>query len=101
MRHCALKEISPLAFSGLENWLEILDLSGNHISVLPDEIFHRFEVLRTLSIRDNALIKIDAVQSLNGFQFSLYSLDLSGSGNTAVAIQDLRRSNFYNFCGLF
>ncbi|XP_063912433.1 chaoptin-like isoform X1 [Zophobas morio] len=91
MRHCALKEISPLAFSGLENWLEILDLSGNHISVLPDEIFHRFEVLRTLSIRDNALIKIDAVQSLNGFQFSLYSLDLSGSGNTAVAIQDLRR----------
>jgi Leucine-rich repeat (LRR) protein len=91
LRSCGLREISPLAFSGLENYLEVLDLSGNQITQLPDELFHRLELLKTLSLRDNALLKIDAAQLLNGFQFSLYKLDLSGSENGVVSIQHLRR----------
>ncbi|KAJ3628300.1 hypothetical protein MTP99_015615 [Tenebrio molitor] len=91
LRSCGLREISPLAFSGLENYLEVLDLSGNQITQLPDELFHRLELLKTLSLRDNALLKIDAAQLLNGFQFSLYKLDLSGSENGVISIQHLRR----------
>lgn len=90
MRNCNLKEISPLAFSGLENFLEVLDLSGNHISSLSDEIFQALGLLKTLSLRENTLLKLNAIQSINGAQFSLYHLDLSGQ-NAPVSLQELKR----------
>ncbi|XP_044258031.1 chaoptin isoform X2 [Tribolium madens] len=90
MRNCGLKEISPLAFSGLENFLEILDLSGNHISSLSDEIFQRLVLLKTLSLRENTLKKFNAIQSLNGARFSLYHLDLSGNENAPISLQELK-----------
>ncbi|KAJ8950482.1 hypothetical protein NQ314_007869 [Rhamnusium bicolor] len=91
MRSCGLIEISPAAFGGLENYLELLDLTGNNISLLPQDVFHRFELLRTLSLRDNNVEILNPIETFNGFHFTLYKLDLSGIDNTPVSIQDLRR----------
>ncbi|CAH1974718.1 unnamed protein product [Acanthoscelides obtectus] len=91
LRGCGLTEVEPSAFSGLENYLELLDLSGNNISNLPQDIFHRFESLRTLSLRDNVLKDLNPVETFISFQFTLYELDLSGSENMPFSLQDLRR----------
>ncbi|KAJ8961557.1 hypothetical protein NQ318_014809 [Aromia moschata] len=91
LRSCGLTEVSPAAFGGLENYLEILDLSGNNISILPQDVFHRFEFLRTLSLRDNIVQTLNPAETFNGFQFTLYKLDLSGTENAPMSLQDLRR----------
>lgn len=91
LRSCGLIKISPAAFSGLENYLELLDLSGNNISLLPQDVFHRFELLRTLSLRDNMIENLNPTEAFNGFQFTLYKLDLSGTNNLPISIQELRR----------
>jgi Leucine-rich repeat (LRR) protein len=46
IRHCDLTFISPKSFSGLEPTLQILDMSGNNITDLPEKIFNSFDVLR-------------------------------------------------------
>lgn len=43
LRHCQLESISPLAFGGLENSLQVLDMSGNRIS---NTSFKSFDFLR-------------------------------------------------------
>ncbi|XP_019875931.2 chaoptin isoform X2 [Aethina tumida] len=91
LRLCGLTSINPASFSGLENYLEILDLSGNNIALLPENLLHRFESLKTLSLRDNIFTKLNPIESFTGFQFTLYKLDLRGSSNTQIKIQDLRR----------
>ncbi|CAG9859084.1 unnamed protein product [Phyllotreta striolata] len=91
IRSCGLSEVNPAAFDGLESSLEILDLSGNNISLLPETVFHRFQVLRTLSLNDNAMQKIKAMEDFTGFQFTLYKMDLSGNGDLVVSLQELRR----------
>lgn len=91
LRSCGLTHISPTAFAGLENSLELLDLSGNNISYLPQEVFHRFQYLRTLLLRDNVLKGLNPTETFNGFQFTLNKLDMSGRNNAPVLLQDLRR----------
>lgn len=88
LRYCDLTHVSPLAFAGLENSLEILDLSGNRITEITD-LFHGLEILKTLSLRDNLIEKLDS--SLHGFQFSLTKLDLSGNTKLGVSFQELRK----------
>lgn len=78
-------------FAGLEGSLTILDLSGNKISTLQQNEFHRFENLRNLNLNENSLAKVNPIEAFNGFQYTLYNLDLGGTGNEAVNIQDLRR----------
>lgn len=46
IRHCSLHYVSPLAFEGLGNSLQILDLSANNITSLPDSLFDNFDVFR-------------------------------------------------------
>lgn len=46
IRHCSLHYVSPLAFEGLGNSLQILDLSANNITTLPDSVFDNFDVFR-------------------------------------------------------
>lgn len=46
MRHCSLQYVSPLAFEGLGSSLQILDLSANNITSLPDNVFDNFDVFR-------------------------------------------------------
>lgn len=91
LRNCGLSLISPSAFTGLENSLELLDLSGNNISFLPHEVFHRFQFIRTLLLRDNTLKGLKPTETFNGFQFTMNKLDLSGTKNAPVALQELRR----------
>ncbi|XP_050498519.1 chaoptin isoform X1 [Diabrotica virgifera virgifera] len=91
LRSCGLTQINPAAFEGLEKYLEILDLSGNNISLLPEAVFHPFQLLRSLSLRDNILQKLNPIEDFNGFQFTLYNLDLSGNEKLSLSLQDLRR----------
>lgn len=91
MRNCGLSQVSPTAFTGLENYLELLDLSENNITSLHQEIFNRFQLLRTLSLSDNPLKGLTPMEMFNSFQFSLNKLDLSGRQNAPVIVQDLRR----------
>lgn len=46
IRYCDLHSVSPLAFEGLGGSLQILDLSGNNISALPEMVFRNFDVFR-------------------------------------------------------
>ncbi|KAI4459845.1 antigen bsp putative-related [Holotrichia oblita] len=91
IRKCGLNHISPLAFGGLENSLQILDLSGNNISSLSEEIFHRFDVIRTLVLRGNSIKNLNPTQFFSGLQYTLLYLDLSGTENEAMSIPDLKR----------
>lgn len=91
MRKCGLSTISPAAFSGLENYLQILDLSENNLTILPNDIFHRFDMLRTLSLKDNRIIDLNPLELFTSFQFTLYKLDFSGVENDVISIQELRR----------
>ena len=46
IRYCNLHHVSPLTFEGLGSSLQILDLSGNNISSLPENVFHNFDMFR-------------------------------------------------------
>lgn len=91
IRRCGLTTITPLAFNGLENYLQVLDLSGNNITTLPGDIFQRFNTLRTLYLKDNKIIDLNPTELLMPFQFTLYKFDLSGTDNGIVSLQELRR----------
>lgn len=78
-------------FSGLEGSLEILDLSGNKITTLQQNLFHRFEILRNLNLNENAIKDLNAIEAFNGLQYTLFKLDLSGTTNAPIAVQDLKR----------
>ncbi|KAJ8969360.1 hypothetical protein NQ317_004632, partial [Molorchus minor] len=87
LRGCGLTEVSPAAFGGLENSLEILDLSGNNITMLPQDVFHRFEFLRTLLLRDNTIISLNPIEAFNGLR-SLRSLSLSRLSDPTISPDD-------------
>lgn len=63
--------------------------------MLPNDIFYRFNMLRTLHLGDNKIIDLNPAELFTSFQFTLYGLDLSGTDNDMVAIQDLRRYYTY------
>lgn len=46
IRFCDLHTVSPLAFDSLGTSLQILDLSGNNITSLRENIFSKFDVFR-------------------------------------------------------
>ncbi|KAJ6640078.1 Chaoptin, partial [Pseudolycoriella hygida] len=91
IRHCSLEHVSPLAFEGLGGSLQILDLSANNISSLPDSVFDNFDVFRILNLRDNRIKVLHAAEMFNGFQYTLIKLDLSGETNPLISLQELRR----------
>lgn len=89
MRRCGLTQIYPEAFDGLEDSLEILDLSGNNLTTLPNTVFHRLNLVSHLSLRDNPLTGISIKDVFNGLQYSLRNLDLRQT-HIPSSIQDLR-----------
>ncbi|XP_055380900.1 chaoptin isoform X2 [Condylostylus longicornis] len=91
MRYCGLTRISPVAFDSLVNSLQILDLSGNNITNLPNKLFNNFDTLRVLSLRDNKIKIIAPVEMFNVVQYSLLKLDLSGDMNSETNLQELRK----------
>ncbi|XP_043261233.1 chaoptin [Colletes gigas] len=97
---CDLMEVDSSDFTGLESSLELLDLSGNNITSLPSPIFQEYDFLRTLSFRENKLQTFSPVEVFNGFQYSLYNLDLSGMENSMVSLQDLRQMRNMRFLSI-
>lgn len=51
IRFCDLNSVSTLAFEGLGGSLQILDLSGNNISTLPELAFRNFDIFRFVYIQ--------------------------------------------------
>lgn len=92
IRYCSLSIISPLAFEGLGPTLQVLDLSGNSISNLSENTFHKFDMFHMLTLHDNKLMApLVHSEMFNHFQFTLLRLDLSGDGNAPANLQELRR----------
>lgn len=52
---CDLLEINSANLAGLESSLELLDVSGNNITALPNRLFQEFDFLRTLVFRENRI----------------------------------------------
>lgn len=78
-------------FNGLEGSLQVLDLSGNKIAGLAEDVFHRLGALRDLNIEENSIEKFKPVEFFSGFQFSLNHLKIGGTKNPSLALQDLKK----------
>ena len=92
IRHCFLDYLEPEAFAGLESSLQVLDVSGNNITSLPEKIFSSFDFLGHINIKDNKIPSIFPVHiGYASFQNYLYQLDVSGDRNGMARIEDLRR----------
>lgn len=55
MTDCDLYEVDSPDFMGLESSLELLDLSGNNLTFLPNHVFQEYDFLRTLIFRENRI----------------------------------------------
>ncbi|XP_015178176.1 PREDICTED: chaoptin-like isoform X2 [Polistes dominula] len=97
---CNLIEVNSADFSGLESSLEVLDLSGNNITNLQSHLFQEYDFLRTLIFRENRIDTFSPVEVFNGFQYSLYNLDLSGKENSVISLQDLRQMRNLRFLSI-
>ncbi|XP_069668870.1 chaoptin isoform X2 [Periplaneta americana] len=91
LRGCRLSDLSTAAFAGLEATLQWLDLGTNNLTDFPRHLFHEFDFLRTLTLKENKVPPISPADSLNGFQYSIYRLDVSGPEMGVTSLQDLRR----------
>ncbi|XP_011498419.1 PREDICTED: chaoptin [Ceratosolen solmsi marchali] len=97
---CDLYDIDSSDFMGLESSLELLDLSGNNLTSLPNHIFQQYDYLRTLIFRENRIQTFNPSEVFNGFQYSLYNLDLSGNKNGIISLQDLRQMRNLRFLSI-
>ncbi|ETN67288.1 chaoptin [Anopheles darlingi] len=91
VRHCDLGYLEPEAFAGLEGYLQVLDLSGNNLTELPDELFRGFDSLRHLNVKDNVLRPVDGGHR-NASPFAglhLYQLDMVGQRNKPTVLTEL------------
>jgi hypothetical protein len=91
IRGCGLTNLSEGAFAGLEATLQLLDLGANNLTDFLHHLFNDFDFLRTLTLQGNRLPPISSADTLKGFQYSLYRLDLSGPEMGIASFQDLRR----------
>ncbi|XP_018348156.1 PREDICTED: chaoptin isoform X1 [Trachymyrmex septentrionalis] len=96
---CDLLEINSANLAGLESSLELLDVSGNNITVLPNRLFQEFDFLRTLIFRENRINTFSPTEVFSGFQY-LYNLDLSGKQNSMISLQDLRQMRNLRFLSI-
>uniref|UniRef100_A0A336KC85 CSON002513 protein n=1 Tax=Culicoides sonorensis TaxID=179676 RepID=A0A336KC85_CULSO len=91
IRNCKLHFISPEAFTSLESSLQVLDLSGNNITTLPEKVFSAFDSLKVLNLRDNKLTKLMPIELFLSLQSTLHKLDLTGDNMPGLTLQELRR----------
>ncbi|XP_018053036.1 PREDICTED: chaoptin [Atta colombica] len=96
---CDLLEINSANLVGLESSLELLDVSGNNITMLPNHLFQEFDLLRTLIFRENRINTFSPTEVFSGFQY-LYNLDLSGKQNSMISLQDLRQMRNLRFLSI-
>uniref|UniRef100_A0A1Q3FSG3 Putative conserved secreted protein n=1 Tax=Culex tarsalis TaxID=7177 RepID=A0A1Q3FSG3_CULTA len=89
IRHCGLDFISPEAFAGLESSLQILDLSGNNLTHLADNLFKGFDYLRFLNLKDNVIKQLDQRQASPFAGLNLFKLDTTGHQNQPFTLREL------------
>lgn len=95
LRDCRLTHISPAALAGLETSLQKLDLGGNNLTSVPENLLRTFDMMRVLNLRDNSLEKsLDLQQDRDTGRLlltALTELDLSGPTNAAMDFQLLKK----------
>uniref|UniRef100_A0A182VVJ1 LRRCT domain-containing protein n=1 Tax=Anopheles minimus TaxID=112268 RepID=A0A182VVJ1_9DIPT len=89
VRHCDLDHVQPEAFSGLENYLQVLDLSGNNLTEVADNLFRGFDNLRYLNVKDNLLRHPDQRNASPFARLNLHRLEAVGQRNQPVTLADL------------
>uniref|UniRef100_A0A8D8SNM6 Chaoptin n=2 Tax=Cacopsylla melanoneura TaxID=428564 RepID=A0A8D8SNM6_9HEMI len=90
---CKLSSIDPAIFSGIEDTLQVLDLTGNNLTSIPAELFEQFHSLRSLVVKDNTLFSLfDREVNVydNSHQQNLVDFDISGDTNYPVPLQEYR-----------
>ncbi|XP_059058531.1 chaoptin [Achroia grisella] len=100
LRDCAIWDLSPASFAGLENSLQSLDLSENNLTMISKFMLNKLDSLRFLNLRENK-VDINLLStnipseygqlSFNNFQYRLFNLDISGSTSIEMSLQDIRR----------
>lgn len=92
IRHCKLDFIEPAAFSGLESSLQVLDISGNNITVLPELLFSAFDLLGEVNVKDNKIMSFfPQTSSFSASSTDIYKLDVTGERNVATDFQNIKR----------
>ncbi|KAM3959736.1 leucine rich repeat containing G protein-coupled receptor chaoptin [Aphomia sociella] len=100
LRDCAIWDLSPASFAGLENSLQSLDLSENNLTMISKFMLNKLDSLRFLNLRENKVdINLLATNvpseygqmSFNNFQYRLFNLDISGASSIEMSLQDIRR----------
>uniref|UniRef100_A0A182M164 LRRCT domain-containing protein n=1 Tax=Anopheles culicifacies TaxID=139723 RepID=A0A182M164_9DIPT len=89
VRHCDLDHVQPEAFSGLENFLQVLDLSGNNLTEVADNLFRGFDNLRYLNVKDNLLRLPDQRNASPFARLNLHRLEAVGQRNQPLTLADL------------
>uniref|UniRef100_A0A182PNT2 LRRCT domain-containing protein n=1 Tax=Anopheles epiroticus TaxID=199890 RepID=A0A182PNT2_9DIPT len=89
VRHCDLDHVQPEAFSGLENYLQVLDLSGNNLTEVADDLFRGFENLRYLNVKDNLLRHSDQRNASPFARLNLNRLEAVGQRNQPITLAEL------------
>lgn len=99
-----LQSLTRAGLSGLEPWLEHLDLSASNVSQLADGLLSDFAALQTLLLNDNPLAAFDAEAVLGGPAAAppgLHTLHLSGESVVDVgrvhAVASLRHVALSSF----
>ncbi|KFB38898.1 AGAP000019-PA-like protein [Anopheles sinensis] len=90
VRHCGLDYLLEDAFSGLENSLQVLDLSGNNLTEVSETLFQGFDNLRYLNVKDNLLRHADQRNASPFARLNLNRLEAFGKDNKPVTLDDLR-----------
>ena len=92
IRNCNLDYMEPGSFAGLESSLQVLDISGNNITTLPEQLFSSFDLLGVVNVKDNKMQSFfPQTTSFAGATMDIYKLDLTGERNGASNFQNIRR----------
>jgi len=75
----------------MQKSLQLLDLGANNLTDFPHHLFHEFNFLQTLTLRENKLSPFSPAYDLQDFQASLNFLDISGPDMGITSLQDLHR----------
>ena len=86
--NCFIHSLSKHSFRGLEKSLEALDVSGNRIKSLPEDIFSDFDLVKSLRLNDN-MLKLSPNVSFNGFRYTIKDLNLRGEDMHYVPLKEI------------
>lgn len=77
----------PASFQGLEKSLEVLDLSANRLSELPEDVFLGFDNIHRLRLNDN-MLNLSPNVTFNGFRYKIKDLELQGEDMRYVPLEE-------------